>query len=263
MWESGSGIRDSGFGIRVRFEVSGGHHGKRRRLRNAGRSGQGRGHERVQGQDVLLLREGLQDQVRREPSSVRQYLDRVITESATPRRGRRRSRLRDDDRSVRRRRALRLQGADVLLLRRELPGTVPREPGAIPQSGRSTRAPRRSRSRVHVPDASGGASEGPGSMPDLRHGARAGRCDARRRAQSGTGRHDATLLGVARPDGSDPGVHDRRAAARASAGSPRASRTSQLDRVRDSRRQWCYGADGRSSSAAGPRSSAAISTCSR
>src|SRR5262245_35344242 len=59
------GVEDSYAGPR-------GHHGKRRRLRNAGGSGQGRGHERIQGQDLLLLREGLQDEVRREPEPVRQ-----------------------------------------------------------------------------------------------------------------------------------------------------------------------------------------------
>src|SRR5918994_417428 len=44
-------------------------------VRNAGRSSQGRGHKSIQRQDVLLLLEQLQDEVRREPGAVRELAD--------------------------------------------------------------------------------------------------------------------------------------------------------------------------------------------
>src|SRR5581483_3580030 len=48
---------------------------------------------------------------------------------------------------------------------------------------------------LYLPDASADPADGPGLMPDLRHGFGAGDRERRIRAQSRTRRHDAALLG--------------------------------------------------------------------
>ena len=82
---------------------------------------QGGGNQRLQREDLLLLREGLQSEVRREPGSVRQVttpatevVDPVCGMTITPE---------DSVGSVE-------YGADVLLLQ-ELPRTLPRRPEAF------------------------------------------------------------------------------------------------------------------------------------
>ncbi len=55
-------------------------------------------------------------------------------------------------------------------------------------------APREQRRRIHVPDAPAGASERPGQLPDLRHGAGAARRDGGFRREPRAPRHDASLL---------------------------------------------------------------------
>ena len=66
----------------------------------------------------------------------------------------------------------------------------------------------------HLPDASGGAAAGPGRLPDLRHGARAGHAERRRRAQPRARRHDAALLDRARARRAGGGAGDGRASVR-------------------------------------------------
>ena len=114
---------------------------------------------------------------------------------------------------------------------------------------------------LHLPDASRDPAAGPRLVPDLRHGARAGARDGRRGAQSRARRHDAAVLDRPGADGAGVRARDGRAPDRTcingSASRPRTGSSSC------SRRRSCCGPAGRSSSAAGPRSRRAISTCSR
>ena len=102
---------------------------------------------------------------------------------------------------------------------------------------------------------------GPGHLPDLRHGARAASGHRRRRAQPRTRRYDAAVLDRPRADAAGVRAGD----GRPSVGlhgwfDPSARRTGSSS---SSQRRWCCGRAGRSSCAAGSRSSPAISTCSR
>ena len=113
---------------------------------------------------------------------------------------------------------------------------------------------------LHLPDASADPPGGAGVLPDLRHGAgartRHGGVGAEPRAR----RHDPALLAGARSCASGRGPRDGRPSRQpAHASSARNGRTgcSSCSRLR-----WCCGRVGRSSCAAGNRSSRAISTCS-
>ena len=114
---------------------------------------------------------------------------------------------------------------------------------------------------LHLPHASGGAPDRARRLPDLRHGAGAGARHRGHRTQSRARRHDAAVLDRARADraGVRPGDGRDICSARM-AGSARRCRTGCNS---SSPRRWCCGPAGRSSSAAGSRSSPAISTCSR
>ena len=107
--------------------------------------------------------------------------------------------------------------------------------------------------------------EGPGPLPDLRHGARAdGRAaGTRARRQPGAHRLHAQAVGrraaVARAR--RPG-HGRACVRRRSAAIPRAAGPAMAE-ARPRCRRRCCGAAGRSSCAASPRSARAGSTCSR
>ncbi len=72
---------------------------------------------------------------------------------------------------------------------------------------------------------------GPGLLPDLRDGARAGQRHPRGAAERRTGGHDTALLVVARADRADSRLHGRAHAPRAPAPSA-ARRLAELDRVR-------------------------------
>ena len=72
-----------------------------------------------------------------------------------------------------------------------------------------------------------------GLVPDLRHGARAGRGHARGAAERRARRHEPPVLVVARADGSDPRLHGRRSScpvSRCSIAIP--TRVAELDRAR-------------------------------
>jgi len=64
------------------FFAKGAQHGTRRRLRDAGRSRQGRGEEGIQRKDVLLLLCTLQEEIRCKPQPVRRQVKRSSTPSA-------------------------------------------------------------------------------------------------------------------------------------------------------------------------------------
>ena len=108
---------------------------------------------------------------------------------------------------------------------------------------------------VDLPDASGDRARRAGRLPDLRHGARAARGDRRRGAEPGAGRHDA------RGSGSASSRRRRCCCSRWDAMVPGACAASCLAGHRGrgsswrSRRRSCSGAAGRSSCAAGTRSS--------
>ena len=95
-----------------------------------------------------------------------------------------------------------------------------------------TLAPSHPRTRIHLPDASRGASARSGLVPDLRHGARAGRGKPRGVAERRARRHEPPLLVVARADGSDTRLHGLRDPARAAAASSRAAASDEVGRVR-------------------------------
>ena len=102
---------------------------------------------------------------------------------------------------------------------------------------------------------------GPGSCPICGMALEPEIVDRRDRAQSRTRRHDAALLDRPRADAAGVRARDGRAhRRRRTASSIRRCRTGFSSR---SRRRWCCGPAGRSSCAAGSRSSRAISTCSR
>ena len=127
------------------------------------------------------------------------------------------------------------------------------------------RAPRRKpapRGRdLHLPDASGDSSGPSRRLPDLRHGARAGDRHGSDRPERGTRRHDPALLGRARRSPSLSSRSKWAAISPTCIGSCRnrfPTGFSWRSRLRSR-----SGRAGRSSSAAGRRSRAAISTCSR
>ena len=114
---------------------------------------------------------------------------------------------------------------------------------------------------LHLPDASGDPPDRPRRLPDLRHGAGAGDRHRRHRAQSRTRRHDAAVLDRAGADAAGLRAGDGRASR--SARMPGSTRRCRTGCSSSWRRRWCCGPAGRSSSAAGSRSSRATSTCSR
>ena len=128
---------------------------------------------------------------------------------------------------------------------------------ARPRDPRTAPRPQPVQGSVDLPDAPGGRARRPGRLPDLRHGARAARVpSAEEEREPRAARHDAPVLGRASRSRvpvfalamgemipGNPLAH---------ALSPRAAR---LDPARCSRRRSCSGAAGRSSCAAGRRSS--------
>ena len=114
---------------------------------------------------------------------------------------------------------------------------------------------------LHLPDASADPAGRAGLLPDLRHGARAGSRHRRDAAQSRTDRHDAAASGSAScSDAAGVCPGDGRPSGRLGTSSAKRLRTGFS---LPSRRRSCCGRAGRSSCAAGNRSSRAISTCSR
>ena len=123
-----------------------------------------------------------------------------------------------------------------------------------PQAVSDRRRGRTGRGAVDVSDASGNHPRSPRLVSDLRHGARAGDADIDQRTEPGARGHDAPVL-------DRPGAH--RSGLRPRDGQPSARaringwrnkrRTGSSSR---SRRRSCCGPVGRSSNAAGRRSSA-------
>ena len=97
---------------------------------------------------------------------------------------------------------------DLLFLQSEVSGQVHGRAAALPEAGRSRTAGAREAGRdLHLPDASGDPPGRTRKLPDLRHGARAGRDLARQRTERRTPGHDAPLLDRAdhRPAGRGAG----------------------------------------------------------
>ncbi len=143
----------------------------------------------------------------------------------------------------------------------------PGSPGRLPEVRHGARArpldAARDPRRVHLPDASRDRAGRARRLPDLRDGARAPYRDARRAAQRGARRHDPPLPAgwAARAAGRSSSRWETWCSGRGWAGaSTCASRTGS---GWSSARRSCCGRAGRSSSAAGPRSSTATPTCSR
>ncbi len=121
------------------------------------------GTSQYQGQMVLLLLEGLQDEVRREPRGLSAVVHQRTRGIRSGRPG-----LRHEHSSVRRRRARHPPRADVPLLQpgvpRQVPGVARHLPGAACGSTVSV-GPARRQPGVHVSDGPGGPSIGPGACP--------------------------------------------------------------------------------------------------
>ena len=128
-------------------------------------------------------------------------------------------------------------------------------PGSLSEVRHGARADVRSAGDPHgldLPDASRDRAGCTWRVPHLRDGARAADGHAGG-PQSRTGGHDATVQLVARADGAHPGRDARRRDPRATADAGDSTRRADVGPVGARHARWCCGAAGRSSSAAGPR----------
>ena len=119
--------------------------------------------------------------------------------------------MRDDGKSGDGKAPGRACGRNLFLLQSSLPREVRRKPGRVSQTCAGTRA-HAGRRDLHLSDASGGSPGRSRLMPEMRHGARAGR-RARghgRGAQPRTHRHDATFLDRPRSEHSGRRARDGR-----------------------------------------------------